>query len=110
MKNNPPKYLKELESHWKRNKATYYSPDEEDDDELSRPKGLRAHDLMHELWRLGVCWKNSRFEACFRALLEHGIVEDIGGLRGNLVNGATLKSWKLRFTDRKGPGLDEVKR
>jgi hypothetical protein len=93
MKNVPPKYFAELEKRWARNKVAPERSTE--DDWLRRPKGLRAPDLVRELWRLSVCWKDPRFEACLVALVEHGIV---GGRVG----------WNLRFTGQQGPELDGI--
>jgi hypothetical protein len=96
MNDGLPKYLVQLEKLWEHNKAAAERSTAED--ELRRrPKGLRAPDLMYELLRLSVLWKDPRFEACAHALMEHGIVE------GN------LSDRSLRFTGRDGHAFDDLK-
>jgi hypothetical protein len=94
MKNGPPKYFKELEERWECNKAARQSGNDETESPPP-PKGLRAPVLMAQLMRWSAAWKDPRFEACWVALLEHGIV------KGNLET--------FHFTGRKGPEIEEAR-
>jgi hypothetical protein len=95
MKNGKKGYLKELEETWQRNKKECGTDDDDGDRSLKRPRGLRAPDLMHELMRLSVLWKDPRFDACTRALQEHGIVAG--------------EYPSFHFTGREDPDVDALK-
>lgn len=105
MKNEAPKYFENLEERWKINKAES-ERSQDDDGLLRRPKGLRASELVRELWRLYALWQDPRFKACSQALFEHEIVQ---GLDGDWVDGEKLKRSKLKFTSREGPILASVR-
>jgi hypothetical protein len=59
---------------------------------------------MNQLMLWSICWKDPRFEACFDALVEHGIV-GAKFVDGKLVDGG-LRT--LHFTDRVGPAEQEA--
>lgn len=56
-------------------------------EQLRRPERLHASDFVRELLRLSIAFADPRFEACFQALVDHGIVEAEGGIQA----AATLK-------------------
>jgi hypothetical protein len=85
MKNEPPKYLLELEEIWERNKS--WRPKMQVPKELKRSERLHASEFVRELLRLSIAFDDPRFEACFHALVEHGIIE----AEGEIQAGASLK-------------------